>query len=160
MLKSLKPIETAGKYYTSTRKTSYQRGPEALRAHHTISYHHLYITWQNYTISLVDALIHAYTATSAVYVAHGITAYAMHVYTRHVTRVQLPIPNSIYNKPVYVLGMYSLLSQSEIRIGIHKSMLSLRHRYVYVRLDSNFYCFQININRLFSPVFSIYSDRK
>jgi hypothetical protein len=55
----LKIAQTSDRYYTSTRKTSYQRGPEAPRAHQTISY----IPWAKLQINLTDAVIHAYTST-------------------------------------------------------------------------------------------------
>jgi hypothetical protein len=58
MLKSLKPIETTAKYYTSTRKTGYKRRPEQPRAHPGKNY----LPLQNLHISLGDAVIHAYTA--------------------------------------------------------------------------------------------------
>jgi hypothetical protein len=41
----LKPIKTAGKYYTSTRNTTYQRGPETPRAHQCKNY----LTWLKLT---------------------------------------------------------------------------------------------------------------
>jgi hypothetical protein len=41
----LKIAQTSDKYYTSTRKTSYQRGPEAPRAHRGKNY----ITWAKLT---------------------------------------------------------------------------------------------------------------
>jgi hypothetical protein len=55
----LKIAQTSDKYYTSTRKTSYQRGPEAPRAHHTISF----IPWKKLPNHLHDALIHGCTST-------------------------------------------------------------------------------------------------
>jgi hypothetical protein len=61
----LKPIQTAAKYYTSTRKTSYQRGPEAPRAHQRKNY----IQWQNLRSNLIDAVIHPYTSTM-LYTSH------------------------------------------------------------------------------------------
>jgi hypothetical protein len=112
LLKSLKPIETAAKYYNSTRKTSYQRGPEALRAHHTISYHHSYIQWQKLPSSLIDAVIHRYTSHCGIQPIsyNGIRRARLYM-TCHTCR-------TLHQKFAYI---------------IHESMLCLCiHRYVYV----------------------------
>jgi hypothetical protein len=55
--------QTSDKYYTSTRKTSYQRGPEAPRAHRGKNY----LPLQNLHISLTDAVIHAYTSPCCIH---------------------------------------------------------------------------------------------
>jgi hypothetical protein len=122
LLKSLKPIETAAKYHTATRKTSYQCGRR--RSAHTTrlptttpTYHIAKLIYHGKT--LIQAVIHGYTAHSGIQPIwfNGIRRARLYI-TCHTCR-------TLHPKFAYI---------------IHKSMLSVcihRYLYLYVGLDSN-----------------------